>query len=306
MGGGRWSPSDWKDYTTTRSYATKTAATIYTSRNIHKDLDPKGVAMRESRDSDLNPNSNAVIVALDVTGSMDPVLESVAKEGLNKLITEMYSRKPVVDPHVMLMAVGDVECDSAPLQVTQFEADIRLAEQLEKIYLEKGGGGNSYESYILPWYFAAMHTSIDCFEKRGRKGYLFTIGDENPTPKIKADAFKRFLGEKQATDIDTLTMLTMVSRMYHVFHVIVEEGDHCRHSHDTVVNSWTKLLGQRALKLSDHTKLSEVIVSAIQANEGEDTKDVVSSWTGDTSIVVAHALSGYAVDKRAEAGVVRF
>jgi hypothetical protein len=98
----------------------------------------------------------------------------------------------------------------------------------------------------------------------------------------------------------------LVSRMYNVFHVIIEEGNHCRYDHEGVVNNWTKLLGQRALKLSDHTKLSEVIVSAIQANEGEDAKTVVSSWSGDTSVVVAHALDGYAIDKRAEAGVVRF
>ena len=30
-------------------------------------------------------------------------------------------------------------------------------------------------------YFAAMHTKIDSFIKRGKKGYLFTIGDE-PVP----------------------------------------------------------------------------------------------------------------------------
>ena len=27
-------------------------------------------------------------------------------------------------------------------------------------------------------------TSIDCFEKRGKKGYLFTIGDEQLPPTL--------------------------------------------------------------------------------------------------------------------------
>ena len=80
------------------------------------------------------------------------------------MVEEILARKPVSDPHILCMGIGDVLCDQAPLQVTQFEADIRIAEQLEKLWLEKGGGGNSCESYNLPWYFAAMHTAIDCFE----------------------------------------------------------------------------------------------------------------------------------------------
>ena len=86
----------------------------------------------------------------------------------------------------MAMAIGDAECDRAPLQVTQFEADIRLADQLRELWIEGGGGGNRGESYHLPWAFAAMRTSTDCFERRGRKGYLFTIGDEPILPGISA------------------------------------------------------------------------------------------------------------------------
>lgn len=73
-----------------------------------------------------------------------------------------------------------------------FEADIRIARQLEKLWLEKGGGGNCCESYTLPWYFAALHTAIDWFEKRGQKGYLFTVGDELPT-YLPGTAITRFL-----------------------------------------------------------------------------------------------------------------
>ena len=169
MGSGRWSPDDWCTYTTTSSYDSKTVDEIY-NHTMDSELDPKNVKMRESRDSNDNPNSNAVIIGLDVTGSMSNVLDAIAKNGLNTLATEIYNRKPISDPHLMFMGIGDVEVgDIAPLQVTQFEADIRIAEQLEKIYFEKGGGGNSYESYALAWYFAGLHTSIDCFEKRNKK-----------------------------------------------------------------------------------------------------------------------------------------
>lgn len=290
MGGGRWDSDAWASYTTMRGYDRKTTKEIYSAPSMDSSLDPKGVGIRESRDSVDNPNSNAVVIALDVTGSMQSVLDNMARKGLNTLVTEIYNRKPVPDPHVLCMGIGDVEYDKAPLQVTQFEADIRIAEQLEKIYLEMGGGGNSYESYSLAWYFSAMHTSIDCFEKRGKKGYLFTIGDEEPTPLLRASAIRRFLGTGPQVDLSGEDLLSMVSRQYEVFHIMVEEGSHFRGHGKRVVGKWTKLLGQRAIRLSDHTKFAETVVSLMQVNEGLDKDEVVGSWDGTTSVVVGQAL----------------
>jgi len=303
MGGGRWSDSDWASYS--KAHVTgKSTKEYYSSSHLHKDLDPKGVKVRESKDSKENPNSTAIIVGLDVTGSMHAVLDTMAQKGLNTLITEIYERKPVTDPHVMVMGIGDVECDSAPFQVSQFEADIRLADQLKNVYLEGGGGGNNHESYILAWYFAAYHTSIDCFDKRGRKGYIFTVGDEEPTPSIRKADIKHFLGETPEGDLTGKDLLSLVSKEYNVYHLMVEEGDYFRSSGDSVVKKWTALLGQRALRLKDHRQLSEVIVSAIQLNEGVDRDAIIASWKGDTKKVVKEAIKNLTSDLPA-GGLVR-
>jgi len=219
-----------------------------------------------------------------------------------------YDRKPVADPHIMCCGIGDVTMgDSAPLQATQFEADIRIAEQLAKIWLEGGGGGNRCESYNLPWYLAAMHTTIDCFEKRGKKGYLFTVGDEEPPKVLTRDEIATVFGTKPQADIKTEDLLTMVSRNYEVFHLMVAEGSHMRNSRDTVVSKWTALLGQRAMILEDHTKMAEVIVSTIQANEGMDKDDIINSWDGSTAVVVKTAIDALdAAGGASETGVVRF
>jgi hypothetical protein len=293
MGSGRWSASDWTSYSASHITSKATVDAIYTSRSLDKDLDPNGVTLRESCDSDDNPNSTAIIVGLDVTGSMDKVLDSMARDGLKTLATEIYNRKPISDPHIMFMGIGDVNCDNAPLQITQFEADIRIAEQLTKIYLERGGGGNDHESYILPWYFASMNTKIDCFEKRGKKGFLFTIGDECPPPYLTANQIQEVFGERpQFEKITSEELLTMVSRQYEVFHLMVEEGSFFRRSGDKVVKEWVELLGQRAIRLSDHTKMGEVIISTIQVLAGESVDKVASSWDGSTSLVVKEALKG--------------
>lgn len=289
MGAGTFSPDDWKSYTTSRSYATKSTAEIFTASGVDKDLDPKGVAFRESRDVDGKDHSTAVIVGLDVTGSMGMLLDAMARKGLPTLVTEIYDRKPVTDPQVMCMGIGDAEVDRGPLQVTQFEADIRIATQLEKIWLEQGGGGNCYEGYALAWYFAAMHTRTDCFEKRGKKGYLFTIGDEEPTPRLLKNNLNTILGGGVEKDFELSELLTMASRQWEIFHLIVEEGSHMRHQRDRTIKKWRDILGQRAILLSDHTKFAEVIVSTIQINEGADNDVVAKSWDGSTSLVVAKA-----------------
>jgi hypothetical protein len=288
MGTARWDPTDWGAYAA--STAGKTTDAVFASRGIDKDLNPLGVTVRESRDSALNPESTAIIVGLDVTGSMGMIADALARKGLGTMVEEILARKPVPDPHILCMGIGDVLYDRAPLQVTQFEADIRIAKQLEKLWLEKGGGGNSCESYNLPWYFAAMHTAIDCFEKRGKKGYLFTVGDEEPPLDLPAAAITRFLGSRPQRNFSSRELLTLVGRMYHVFHVIVEEGNHARHDPRGVRNRWTDLLEQRVIGLSDHTKLAEVVVSAIEVNEGRDRDKVVKSWSKQTALVVQRAV----------------
>src|SRR5438128_948260 len=40
---------------------------------VHPKMDPRGVRVRESRDSDAHPESHAVVVLFDVTGSMHRV-----------------------------------------------------------------------------------------------------------------------------------------------------------------------------------------------------------------------------------------
>jgi hypothetical protein len=289
MGGGRFDPTEHINYTRSKSYDRKTVQEIY-SRRLDDALNPRNISLRESRDSDDNPESNAIIIGLDVTGSMSRVLDVMARQGLPELMTAIYDRQPISDPHVMCMAIGDIDAaDEAPLQITQFEADIRIAEQLEKIYLEQGGGGNRYESYTLPWLWAAEKTQIDCFEKRQKKGYIFTIGDEAVPPVLKANRLNAKIGGEYSKDYTAAELLQMVRQKYEVFHLIVEEGD--RGKDDFTVTSWRNLLGQSAIFLDDHRNLAQTIVSAIQINEGMDPDEVANSWTGSVVTTVRRAFN---------------
>jgi len=289
MGSRGWSTHEYATYSAT--VATKSTREIFSSNSIKDYLNPKGITLRESCDSDAHPNSTAIILGLDVTGSMGMIADRLARKGLGRLVEGILDKKPVTDPHVMVMAIGDVDFDRAPIQVSQFEADIRIAEQLQDLYLEGGGGGNGNESYDLPWYFAGQRTVIDCFSKRGKKGYLFTIGDEGTPTGIKASQVKGLFGSNEEMDYKPSELLAMAEKKYHVFHIIVEQGSYASRALPHVTNQWRELLGMRAVLMSDYELLPEVILSVIAVSEGGDPEQVVASWEKPhIRDVVKHAL----------------
>ena len=291
MGYSTWSARDWGTYSA--ATATKKTEEIFTKKSIDNDLTPFGVLLRESRDSDANPNSTPIIIGCDVTGSMGMIADHLIRKGIGTFFEELLARKPITDPHMMAMGIGDAAYDRSPLQVSQFEADLKIAEWLEKIHIEHGGGGNRFESYDLPFYFAANHTSIDSWEKRGKKGYIFTIGDEQAPQKTYANQVRKFIGDEMVNDVPFIETIISAQKMYHCYHIMIAQGSHARSYPDAVKSSWFDVLGQNAIWLEDYNSLSELIVSTIQLNEGAEKAEVLSSWSGSTSIAITRALGDY-------------
>jgi hypothetical protein len=284
MGAGTFDAGAYRAFSSTT--VGKSTDQIYTSSGMHEKLNPLGVRLRESRDSADNPQATPIIVGLDVTGSMGIIADVIAREGLGTLFTGILDRKPVPNPHVMFMGIGDANYDRAPLQVSQFEADNRIVEQLTQLYLEHGGGGNGFESYNLPWYFAAFHTEHDSIVKRGKRGYLFTVGDEEiPGPLTKAQ-IKTFIGDDIEADLSTRDLLELAQRKYDVFHIVIEEGGHARRNLDRVLTGWRELLGERVIRLADHRQLAETIVSAIEVAEGRDAEASARAWGAGGRVVL--------------------
>lgn len=293
MGNGRWNPSEWTAYASA-NVAGKSRAQVFKSNSLKDAYNPAMIQVRESRDSTANPQSTPIILASDVTGSMGMVAEALMQDGLNTLAKEIYARRPVTDPHIMVMAVGDAYSDRAPLQATQFEGDISIADQVRDLWLEGHGGGNGGESYSAAHFFAASRTVTDAWEKRRKKGYLFTIGDEPNHNGLDADALKRVFGADLDRDLSALECVEMASKTYEVFHVVLKNEGYARSSLKSVLDSWNPVLPQRVILLDDYTKLAEAVVSTIQVVEGANKADVAASWSGSTSLVVANAIKDIA------------
>lgn len=85
--------------------------------------------------------------------------------------------------------------------------------------------------------------------------------------------------------------MTQVRRSYIPIHIVIEQGSHVQsYGLDHVYSPWKRLLGEDAIVCSDYTKLAEIITSILQVKAGINTKDVIDSWDGSTSVAVAKAI----------------
>lgn len=298
MGGGSWSNDSYKNLQ--RDYSTKTRDQVFTSRNLDKDMDPKDLKFRESRDSDAHPESVAVMVFLDETGSMGSIPEVLIKEKLGALMNTLISHG-VPHAHVLFGGIGDHYSDNSPIQVGQFEAGTAELDQwLTKIYLEGGGGGQNKESYLLAWLIGGRHTSIDCFEKRAEKGFLFTIGDEGTHTEIEAARLKDLLGYAATEDVTAEQLLKEAQRMYHVFHLLVLQGSAGRQS--DVHAQWKGLLGERVIMIEDYNTIAEIIASTVAVVRGADihhvTKDFDHLVAGKVTTALSRITSDVSANKK--------
>jgi hypothetical protein len=246
------------------------------SYTVHDLLDPKrlnkaGQLIRESRDSDAHPNSVGVAVLFDVTGSMSIVPRTFVDK-LPKLMASLVKKGYLADPHVLFGAVGDATCDRVPLQIGQFEAGNEMDTAVTNILLEGGGGGQTTESYELGMYFMARKASMDCFEKRGKKGYLFLIGDENPYPRVKRTEVKDLIGDDLQEDIPTEAILKELQEKFEVFWIMPGGTQYWGNS--AVEGRTQKLFGQNFLRMPNPEDVCELIVSTIGVCEGYDIRDI--------------------------------
>ncbi|MTK02589.1 hypothetical protein [Micromonospora sp. CP22] len=265
MGSGAWS-TDVYDAADRYRRATGTSAFSYSdsgARVVHPALDPRGV-VRESRDSAEHPHATPVAVLFDVTGSMGHVprvLQAKLPQLLGLLLRQGYAR----DPQIMFGAIGDATCDRVPLQVGQFESDNRMDDDLGRIVLEGGGGGQMQESYELALYFMARHTVTDSWEKRGRRGYLFVIGDELAYPKVKSGEVARLIDDDLREDVPLRRIVDEVTRRWDTYYLL-PSGSHYS-GNRKVLDFWRDLLGQQALELDDLDAVCETIALTIGLGE---------------------------------------
>ena len=313
MGSGRW---DARTYaaTTDASLRDHGTAFVYDSvahasgiAAVHESLDPKilagemspfvGQVMRESRDSDEHPESLPIAVIFDVTGSMKDI-PRLLQEKLPKLYGLLMAKGYVEHPQILFGAVGDAYADKVPLQIGQFESDNRADDNLASLYLEGGGGGGNHESYDLAAYFIARHTATDAWEKRGKRGYLFLIGDERAYQNVDRAQVERLIGDTLQENPTTRDIFEELAERWDVYFLFAQQGSYQTAmvldpaASDGQASAWRDLLGQNAILLEDASAVCEVIALTVGIGEGavdldEALDDLREAGTDDRALEAA-------------------
>jgi len=268
MGYSRYSVDDRSIRSASLGYNTKDVNDIFIQNKtklIHELMEPSNALIRESRDSVEHPLSVPIIIGLDHTGSMGHIPVYLIREGLPKMVSNIIEHG-IPDPQILFLGIGDSRCDSAPLQVGQFESgDEELDMWLTRTYLEGHGGGNGGESYLLAWYFAAKHTVTDAWEKRNERGFLFTIGDEPCHRTLHGDEISKIMGINDNISYTDQELLSMANEKYDVYHLHMEEGLQGRSA-----QYWENLLGDHLIMVKDKTKIDNIIAEIVTKNRSQE------------------------------------
>lgn len=305
MGSGTWSPNT---YQTRVQQRQNTGQDVFAynqgASGVHPTLDPRGLELRESRDSNEHPDSNSIIVGLDVSGSMGRVVRAIHKD-LPQLFGLLLGRKYVPHPQIMFAAFSNGRCDRVPLQVGQFESDNRMDQHLENMVMggALAGGCDPEESAELMFYLAARHTLIDCWEKRKHKGYLFLISDEPAYLAVKKDEIQKIIGSKLPDNIPLTKIIEEAREKYHLFIVVPSAADGTLN--EPVLRFWKAYLeSQNVIPLEQPEDISETIALAIGLIEGsvrleDGLRHLKDSGSSDKTIQALarnlQALAGHAI-----------
>ncbi len=236
---------------------------IFKQSQCHPLMNPKGVRLRESRDAVEHPQSQGIVFALDVTGSMGEIPRLLATQQLPSFMKVLLDCH-IPDPQILFMAIGDAISDNAPLQVGQFESTAELMDQwLTYSYLESGGGGSGEESYELGMYFLATHTEMDCMVKRQKRGYLFMTGDENPYSILSRHVIEAVVGDKVDDDLNCEEIVAELQKTYIPFFLIPDKqrAKRCE-------RRWRDLLGDNVICLDSPDAVCYAAAGAILLCEG--------------------------------------
>lgn len=318
MGGSSYSDDHYKAAAATRAataqptfrHTAAMASAPAAARKVHDRLNPFGVKIRESRDSDVNPVTVPIVIQLDETGSMSDVPRIIQAE-LCKLFGLLKRQGWAHHPAIMVMATGDARntrgngpngLEAAPLQVGQFESGNEVEEDLMDLYLEGNGGGNGGETYELGMYFVARHTATDAWEKRQEKGFYFIIGDEPFFQNVSKESITRIIGDTVEADIPTKDIVAELQQKWNVYYVVPNMTSGFNDA--GMLRLWENLIGkENVIKLQHPQAICELIASTIGLHAGFSDAEIEAAVAGTTNSTVAGSIvSSLSLVKRGEKG----
>ncbi|MCL4384214.1 hypothetical protein M1116_02080 [Patescibacteria group bacterium] len=204
-----------------------------------------------------------IVGAFDGTGSMGSLVGKAfeAIPAMDKMFDVLRRRYNTQ----VASAVWQDVCDPHPVvQMTQFESDVRIAEQI-RLLVPDHGGGDATEDYDLGLAYLMVGVDTDIFPFYGLKGYVSIVADEIGRGEVTQADVQEHLGQEWQKRMTTKAICAQLLTQWHIFYVQVAYGGEL-HSHTT--KWWTEVLGTgRVVKVTDPEYLAEVQAGLIYVTE---------------------------------------
>ncbi len=227
-----------------------------------------------SLDSSMMPNGkilesktkSPIVVMLDVTGS-NINFARVVYDKLPMFYGQIEQKGYLTDFDIAFCAVGDAYSDKYPLQIGEFAKGSALDSWLEKIVLERGGGGQGMESYELAAYYLVKNAKFS----EGSQPIVFFIGDESPYPNVKKSQAERFGIECAEDGIEPFGLL----RKKVSDNVFMLLNKYCGSSfEDEITDCWEKLLApEHVIKIGEEKAIVDLMLGIISMVSSTRTLD---------------------------------
>lgn len=208
-----------------------------------------------------------VVVVIDGTGSMgnDAFIirdKIVLLEG--QLRIQGYLRNPLV----VICVIGDANSDKYPIQVSKPERGDALIAEIDKLFIEGGGGGQGMESYELMAYYLMEHFKLDDPEVRP---YLIFLGDEGIYPEVESKHIRKFIGDDIEDDLDSGEVFKKLCQKFNVFRL---HRQYERPSLDEkIFNQWKEMIGnERVQRLKVPKAVVDIILGIVAVGSKARTR----------------------------------
>jgi hypothetical protein len=224
-------------------------------------------------------SKNPIIIAVDVTGSMQT------------WPFEIFDRLPLLyntlsgyraDTEICFAAIGDAGCDNWPLQVTDFSKGFSLEDQLKTLYGE-GGGGDMPESYGLFALWADTHVKIP----NADHPFMIVFGDADMHPTIPGKQTKHFLGDG-AQEEDSIKVWNRLANKWNIWFLRRPGGSRG----DGVDKQWGKAIGkQQVVHITDELRAVDYAMGLIARSWGHfgDFKENMAARQDESKIAELEA-----------------
>jgi hypothetical protein len=251
--------------------------TIYrTTGRLDPNVDVKG-KQRVSRNSMVPgteagtfvlPNGIAlpILSQFDGTGSMAENVEK-AFEAIPVLDTMLSGIRTRYNTQIASAVVQDVGDGHPVFQMSQFESDNRIAEQMRLLVPDRSGG-DAPEDYDLGLAYLLLATRMDIFDFYGLRGYTFIVGDQIGRGQVRPGAVKDHLGHTLQSSMETRDICRQLLQKWHLFYIQVGSGGGA--THNSATTWWQDKLGSnRVVLVPNPDLLAEVQAGLIYVTETE-------------------------------------